>query len=63
MDPRGSAVAVSRTKTLLREHPLIAFGDFPTLERKAVRVIQYFGAGRIETIREHIDNKGYAVGF
>lgn len=37
--------------------------DFPTLERKAVRVIQYSGEGRIETIREQIGKKGYAAGF
>ena len=38
-------------------------GDFPTLERKAVRVIQYPGTGRTETTREQIDKKGYAAGF
>ena len=38
-------------------------GEFPRLERKAVRVIQYREAGRTETLREHEDTKGYAVGF
>ena len=37
--------------------------DFPTLQRKAVRVVQYAGAGRIETTREQIGKKGYAAGF
>ena len=37
--------------------------DFPTLERKAVRVIQYPGAGRTETTREQVGKKGYAAGF
>ena len=37
--------------------------DFPTLERKAVRVIQYRGEGREETIREQVGKKGYAAGF
>ncbi len=37
--------------------------DFPTLERKAVRVIQYSGEGRMATIREQIGKKGYAAGF
>ena len=37
--------------------------DFPTLARKAVRVIQYPGAGRTETTREHVNKKGYAAGF
>ena len=37
--------------------------DFPTLERKAVRVIQYPREGRAETTREQIGRKGYAAGF
>lgn len=37
--------------------------DFPSLERKAVRVIQYPGTGRIETTREQVGRKGYAAGF
>lgn len=37
--------------------------DFPTLTRKAMRVIEYKGNGRIETRREHLEEKGYASGF
>ena len=37
--------------------------DFPQLKRKAVRVIQYRGAGRIETFREQEGTMGYACGF
>lgn len=37
--------------------------DFKHIKRKAVRVIQYKGNGRIETIREQEGNKGYASGF
>lgn len=37
--------------------------DFPGLKRKAVRVIQYRGTGRIETIREQEGGKGYSCGF
>ena len=37
--------------------------DFHALKRKALRVIQYKGKGRIECQREQMDNKGYAVGF
>ena len=37
--------------------------DFPSLKRKAVRVIQYSGKNRIETIREQEGKKGYACGF
>ena len=38
-------------------------GDFPQLRRKAVRVIQYRGRDRTETIREQEDGRGYASGF
>ena len=37
--------------------------NFPSLQRKAVRVIVYKGKGRTETIREQTGIKGYAVGF
>lgn len=37
--------------------------DFPTLKRKALRVIQYGGRDRIKTIREQVGGKGYASGF
>jgi len=37
--------------------------DFPKLERKAMRVIQYRSAGRIDTLRERVCSKGYASGF
>lgn len=37
--------------------------QFPSLGRKAVRVIQYRGNSRIETIREQEGARGYASGF
>ncbi len=37
--------------------------DFPRLERKAVRVVQYSDNSRLEMLREDVSNKGYAVGF
>jgi predicted HTH transcriptional regulator len=37
--------------------------EFETLVRKAVRVIQYRGTSRVETIREQVGGKGYATGF
>ena len=37
--------------------------DFPRLRRKAVRVIQYRGDSRLETIKEQEGTKGYASGF
>jgi len=37
--------------------------DFPSLGRKAVRVIQYRGTSRIETLKEQVGGRGYASGF
>ena len=37
--------------------------DLRNLHRKAVRVIQYRGNSRIETLREQVGTKGYASGF
>jgi len=37
--------------------------DFPSLKRKAVRVIVYRGVSRVETLREQEENRGYASGF
>ena len=37
--------------------------DFPRLGRKALRIIQYKGTGRIETLKEQTDLRGYAAGF
>ncbi len=39
------------------------FDDFRTLKRKAVRVIQYRGTSRVETLKERLGAKGYASGF
>jgi predicted HTH transcriptional regulator len=36
---------------------------FEPLQRKAVRVVIYSGANRVETIREQVGRKGYAPGF
>lgn len=37
--------------------------DFSGVRRKAMRVIQYRGNSRIETLREQVASKGYASGF
>ena len=37
--------------------------SFHTLRRKAIRVVQYRGAGRTETLKEQEGTKGYAAGF
>jgi len=37
--------------------------DFERLARKALRVIIYRGNNRVETVREQMGGKGYAIGF
>jgi ATP-dependent DNA helicase RecG len=37
--------------------------DFESVERKSVRVIVYKGKNKVETVREQIGAKGYALGF
>lgn len=37
--------------------------DFQSLGRKSIRVIQYKGEGRVETVREQEGKHGYASGF
>lgn len=37
--------------------------EFGRLARKALRVIQYKGSNRVETIKEQPGDKGYAIGF
>jgi ATP-dependent DNA helicase RecG len=37
--------------------------DFGPLGRKAVRVVVYDGHGRLVTLKEHLEPKGYAAGF
>jgi hypothetical protein len=37
--------------------------DFPSLDRKRIRVIRYRGTNKVETIDEQLGQRGYAVGF
>ncbi|MCW5588340.1 MAG: putative DNA binding domain-containing protein [Legionellales bacterium] len=37
--------------------------DFSHLRRKSVRLIQYKGTSKLETIREELSDQGYAVGY
>ena len=37
--------------------------DFTRLSRKALRVIVYRGDNRVQTVREQVGDRGYAVGF
>ena len=39
------------------------FDQFPSLSRKALRVIKYRGKSRVETMREQVQGRGYAAGF
>lgn len=41
----------------------VDLSKFRQLARKAVRVIEYDGEGRVRTKREHLGHKGYAAGF
>lgn len=52
--------SVTNLGAILFAKNLNAFGS---LSRKALRVIQYQGKNRIQTVREAPGNKGYAVGF
>lgn len=37
--------------------------DFPRLERKAVRVVQYASGSRLDILKETVEPKGYVAGF
>lgn len=37
--------------------------DFNSIKRKGIRVIQYRGNNKLETVREQIGNRGYAIEF
>lgn len=37
--------------------------EFPTVSRKAIRVVQFEGKSKIELLKEYTGQKGYAVGF
>lgn len=37
--------------------------DFPSLDRKRIRVIRYRGTNKVETVDELLGQRGYAVGF
>ncbi len=56
----GDGLAVSRLGALLLARRL---GDFPSVSRKAPRVVVYQGTSKLETRVDRITTKGYAVGF
>ncbi len=37
--------------------------DFPTVSRKAIRIVQYEGINRVNMLKENVGTKGYAIGF
>ncbi|WP_043588756.1 ATP-binding protein [Geminisphaera colitermitum] len=52
--------SISRLGALLLARKL---EDFPSLARKAARIVVYNGNSKLETKLDHVDVKGYAVGF
>ena len=38
-------------------------GDFPSVARKATRVVSYDGTSRVKTIKEQVGSRGYAVSY
>ena len=56
----GDGLAVSRLGALLLARRL---GDFPSISRKAPRVVVYHGTSKLETRVDRTSTRGYAVGF
>jgi predicted HTH transcriptional regulator len=57
---KSKVYAISKIGALLFAKNL---HNFESLERKAARAIVYKGKNKVETVREQIGAKGYAVGF
>ncbi len=57
---KGKTYSITKLGALLFAKNLI---DFENVGRKSVRVIVYKGKNKVETEREQINHKGYAVGF
>lgn len=60
IDKESGSYSIRRMGALLLSKKLDAFAD---LSRKAPRIVVYDGSGKIKTKRDHVENKGYAVGF
>lgn len=56
---RGSYSITNLGALLFAKH----LGNFETVERKSIRVIVYNGTNKVETEREQLGVKGYALGF
>ena len=39
------------------------FVDFPSISRKAIRIVQFAGKSKVNLLKEHTISKGYAIGF
>lgn len=57
---KNSSYAITKLGALLFSKQL---KDFESVERKSIRVIVYRGKNKVETEREQIGGKGYALGF
>lgn len=60
LPPNADSHSVTNLGALLFAKRL---ADFPSLARKAIRVIQYEGTSRRKTVKEQTGAKGYAAGF
>jgi predicted HTH transcriptional regulator len=58
--PDESGISISNLGATLFARNL---GEFDSLARKGIRLIEYRGSGRSETIREQTGSRGYASGF
>lgn len=56
----GNSYAITNLGALLLAKDLRAFD---TVNRKALRIVVYKGKNKLETVREQIETKGYAVGY
>lgn len=74
-NPKGIIEALKNEKFIIQRHASFSItnlgailfarelGMFETLARKSVRVIQYQGKNRLNTIKEQVGARGYASGF
>ncbi|MEM1007365.1 MAG: ATP-binding protein [Myxococcota bacterium] len=60
IDVRNGRYWIRRLAALLLAKRL---DDFPSLSRKATRIVVYKGSSKLETRLDHVEDRGYAVGF
>lgn len=60
IEQENDAYVVSNLGAILFAKDL---NDFPSIQRKAVRIVQYEGSDKLTILKNYLGNKGYAVGF